>query len=82
MTQAPEKGEEPCLPHSLSVVNTYNEMTSGSRHVTVGIKNQTAALIIIGKGINVTQVVAANRVPPIEVMPGTLAKIKEMQGVQ
>ena len=28
MTQAPEKGEEPCLPHSLSVVNTYTEMTT------------------------------------------------------
>ena len=26
MTQAPEKGEEPCLPHGLS----YTEMTTGS----------------------------------------------------
>ena len=42
MTQAPEKGEEPCLLHSLSMVNTYTEMTTGSRHVTVVIKNQTA----------------------------------------
>ena len=69
MTQAPEKGEEPCLPHGLSVVNTYTEMTTGSRHVDVVIKNQTAALIIIGKDIKVTQVVAVKRVPPIEVMP-------------
>ena len=53
ITQAPEKGEEPCLPHGLSVVNTYTEMTTGSRHVTIVIKNQTAVLIIIGKGIKV-----------------------------
>ena len=39
MTQVPEKDEEPCLPHSLSVVNTYTEMTTGSRFVAVVIKN-------------------------------------------
>ena len=72
MTQAPEKGKEPCLPHGLSMVNTYTEMTTGSRHITVVIKNQTAAQIIVTKGIKVTKVVAANRIPPIEVMPGTL----------
>ena len=54
ITQAPEKGKEPCLPHGLSVVNTYTEMTTGSRHVAVVIKNQTAALIIVSKGIKVT----------------------------
>ena len=59
MTQAPEKGEEPCLPHCLSMANTYTEMATGSRCITIGIKNQTAALIIIGKGVKVTWVVAA-----------------------
>ena len=82
MTQAPKKGKEPCLPHGLSMVNTYTEMTTGSRHVTIVIKNQTAALIIVSKGIKVAQVVAANRVTPVEVMPGTLEKLDEMQGVQ
>ena len=80
MTKDPEKGEEPCLPYGLSKVNTYTEMTTGSRQVTIVIKNQTAALIIIGKGIKVTQVVAANWVPPVKVMPGTLEKLDEMQG--
>ena len=47
MTQAPGKREEPCLLHGLSMVNTYTEMTTGSRHITVVIKNQTAVLIII-----------------------------------
>ena len=39
MTQALEKGKESCLPHSLSMVNTYTEVTTGSKHVTVVIKN-------------------------------------------
>ena len=81
MTQAPEKGVEPCLPHGLGVANTYTQMTTGSRHVAIVIKNQTAVLIIIGKGVKVTWVVGANRVPPVEVMPVTLEKIDEMQGV-
>ena len=81
MTQAPERGEEPCLPHSLSMVNTYTKMTTGSSHVTVVIKNQTAVLIIISKGVKLTQVVAANRVPLVEVMPGTLEKLGDMQGI-
>ena len=81
MTQAPEMEEEPCLPHGQGVANTYTELATGSRHVTIMIKNQTAAPIIIGKGIKVTWVVAANRVPSVEVMPGTLEKIGEMQGV-
>ena len=82
MTQAQEKGEESCLPHGLSIANTYTETATGNWHVTVVIKNQTAALIIIGKGIKVAWVVAVNRVPLIEVMPGTLEKIDKMQGVQ
>ena len=31
MTQAPEEEEEPCLPHGMSMVNTYTEMTTGSK---------------------------------------------------
>ena len=69
------------MPHSLSMVNTCTEMTTGSRHVTIVIKNQTVALIIVGKGVMVTQVVAANRVPPVEVMPQILEKLDKMQGV-
>ena len=57
-------------------------MTMGSKCVTVVIKNQTAASIIIGKGIKVAWGVAANRVPQVDVMPGTLEKLDEMQGIQ
>ena len=72
MTQAPEKGEEPCLSHGLSMVNTYTEMATGNKHVAIVIKPQTAAPITISKGVKITWVVAANRVPPVEVIPGTL----------
>ena len=82
MTQAPDRGEEPCLPHGLSMVNTYTEVAVGSRCIAIVIKNQTAAPIIIVKGIKVTWVVAVNRVPPVEVMPGTLEMLDKMHGVQ
>ena len=82
MTQAPEKGEEPCLPHGLCVASTYTEMTIGSKCVAIVIKNQMAALITIGKDIKITQVVAVNRAPPVEVNPGALEKLDEIQGIQ
>ena len=63
MTQAPEEGKEPCLPHGLYVANTYTEMATGSKHVAIVITNQNAAPITIRKGIKITWVVAANRVP-------------------
>ena len=71
-----------CLPHGLSVMNTYTKMTTGSKWVVVVVKNQTTALITITKGIKVTWVVAANVVPHVEVVPGTLEKPDEIQGVQ
>ena len=78
ITQAPEKGEEHHLPHGLIVVNTYTNMTTGSRHVAIMIKNQTAVPFIIGKAVKVTWVVAAKSIPPVKVMPGTLKKLDEM----
>ena len=82
MIQAPEKGEDPCLPHGLSVMDTYTKMTTGSMCVAVVIKNQTASPITIGKGVKITWVVAVNRVLPIEVMPGILEKLDKMMRIQ
>ena len=78
MTQAPEKGEEPSVPHGLCMANTYTELTTGSKCVAVVIKNQVAAPIAIGKGIKITWVVDANRVPPVQVVPGMLEKLDEI----
>ena len=41
-----------------------------------------AILITIAKGIKVTQVVAVNAVPHVEVVPKTLEMLDEVQGIQ
>ena len=69
------EGFDGCLPHSMSVMNTYTEMTTGSKRVAVVVKNLTATLITIVKGIKVTQVVSTNMVSQLEVVPGTLEKL-------
>ena len=82
MTQSLKGGDEPYLPHGLSVANTYTEVTSGSKQVAVVVQNLMAILITITKGIKVVQVVAANAVPQVEVTPRTLEKLDEVQGIQ
>ena len=41
-----------------------------------------AILITFVKGVKVTQVVAANTVPPVELVPRTLEALDEVQGIQ
>ena len=82
MTQCLKGGDGPHLPHGLSVVNTYTEVISGSKQAAVVVKNLMAIPIAIAKGIKVTQVVAANVVPPVEIAPRTLEKLDEIQGIQ
>ena len=78
MMQTLEENDRSCLPHGLSVMNTYTEMTSGNKQVAVMLMNWTAALITIAKGIKVVQVVAMNAVPQEGVALGTLEKLDEM----
>ena len=80
--QSLEGGDGPLLPHSLSVVNTYTEVISGSRWVTMVLKKLTATSITIAKSIKVTSVVAVNAVPPVKLTPNTLEKLDEIQGIQ
>ena len=82
MTQSLKGGDGPHLPNDLSVVNTYTEVISGSKQVTVVVKNLKAISITIAKGIKVTQVVAANVVPPVKLALNTLEKLDEIQGIQ
>ena len=81
MMQTLKGGDGPCLPHSLSVINTYTKVTTGSNGVAVMMKNLMAALIIVTRGIKVTQVVAVNTVPQVEVVPGTLEKLDKIKGI-
>ena len=82
MMQTLKGGDEPCLPHGLSVINIYTKVTTRSRKVAVMVKILMAILITIAKGIKVTQIVVVNVVPQVEVLPGTLEKLDEMQGIQ
>ena len=78
----PEGDDGPHLPCSLSVVNTYTEVTSGSKWVAVVEKNLMAIPFTIAKVINVTSAVAVNAVPQVEVVPRTLEKLDAMQCIQ
>ena len=82
ITQTFKGGDGPHLPHGLSVVNTYTKVISRSKWVAVVVKNLTAILITITKGVKVAQIVAANAVPPVEVAPRTLEELDEVQGIQ
>ena len=73
MIQTLEGGDGPCLPHSLSVMNTYTEMTTRSKQLAAVVKNLTATPITNAKGIKVAQVVATNVVSQVE---GTLREAR------
>ena len=60
-------GDELYLPHDLSVMNTYTKVM--------------AIPITVTRGIIVSQVVAVSAVPQVEVVPRTLEKLDEMQGI-
>ena len=82
MTQDLKRGDWTHLPHSLSVVNMYIKVISGSKRVAVVVKNLIAILITIAKGIKIPQVVATNAVPSVELAPGTLGVLDTVQGIQ
>ena len=48
----------------------------------VVVKNLMAILVTITKGIKVTQVVVVNAVPQVDMAPGTLEELDEVQGIQ
>ena len=82
MMQTLKGVRDPTCLNSLSVMTTYTKVTTGSKQVEVIVKNLTVILITTTKGIKVTQVVAVNAVPQVEVVPRTLEKLDEMQGIQ
>ena len=82
MTHFLKGGDGSHLPHGMSVVKAYTEVISGSRWVTVVVKNLTAASITIAKGVKVTQVVATNVVAPVKLTPDILKDLDEIQGIQ
>ena len=82
MMQALKEGTGSCLPHRLSIRNTYTEKATGNKRIVVLVKNLTTAPITITKGLNIAQVIAVNAIPQVGVTPGTVEKLNEMQGIQ
>ena len=82
MTQILKGGDGSHLPHGLSVVNMYTKVISRSKKVAVVVKNLMATLLTIAKGIKVTQVIAVNTVPQVEMAPRILKKLDKVQGIQ
>ena len=82
MMQALEERDGSCLPHWLSVMNTYTEMATWSKWVVVMVKNLTTTLITITKGVKIAWVIAANAIPQLGVSPGILEKLDKMQRIQ
>ena len=82
MTQGLEEEDGSCLPHGLSIMNTYTKMATETKQVVVTVKNLTVTSITITKGVKITQGIAANAIPQVGFSPGTLEKLDEMQGIQ
>ena len=64
------------------MLNAYTKVTTGSKQVAVVVKNLTAILITIAKGIKVAQVVATNVVSPMKLTPETLERLDKIKGIQ
>ena len=75
-------GSGPHLPHGLSAMNMYTEVTAGSKWVAVVVKNLIAILVTIAMGIKISHVVAANVVPSVKLTPRTLERLDKIQGSQ
>ena len=63
MMKALGEGNGSHLLHRLNILSTYTEMTTGNKQVAVMVKNMTAALITISKGVKIVQVIATNTIP-------------------
>ena len=82
MVQTLKGGDGPYLLHSLSVINTYTEMTTRSNWVAVMCWKAWLPLQSLSpRASKLTQVVAVKVVFQVEVVPGTLEKLDEMQGI-
>ena len=74
--------EEGSLLQGLMIHNTYTKMCNGSKSVTIMVRNVTAYPQTLKKKIPVARVVAANHVPEVQMQPGTMDALDEVQGIQ
>ena len=74
--------EEGPLPQGLMIQSTYTKMHSGSKNVAMVVGNSMAYPQTLKKKIPVARVVAANWVPALQVQPGMIDVLEEVQGIQ
>ena len=80
MTQALH-AEEWSLPQGLMIQNNYTEMCNGSKSVSIVVRNGMAYPQTL-KNIPLARVVAANHVPEVQMWPGMMDALDEVQGIQ
>ena len=81
ITRAPNKADGN-LPFGVFVTNVYTELHDGCKSVAVVVQNQTARPVTLKKGRVIARVEAANKVPPAQMIPGTLEKLDELEGLE
>ena len=81
MTQALHD-EDGSLPQGLTVQNTYTELHSGSKNVTVVVRNSTAYPQTLRKKTPVVRAVTVMRVPELPMKTGEMEALNEAQGLQ
>ena len=59
----------------------YTDLKRGSKSVPVVLRNMTGPDITLNKGDKVTQVQTTNKMPKINLHPGTLEALDEEQGI-
>ena len=81
MTQA-LCAKEGSLLQGLMIQNAYTKMCNGSKSVANVVRNGMAYPQTLKKKIPVARVVAANHMPEVQMWPGTMEALDEVQGIQ
>ena len=74
--------EEGSLPQGLMIQNSYTKMHNGSKSVAIMVRNGMAYPQTLKNKIPVARVVAANHMPEVQMWPGIMDPLDEVQGIQ
>ena len=81
MTQA-LCAEDGSFPQDLTVQNTYTGLHSGSKNVSLVVRNSTAYPQTLRKKTPVVRAVAATQVPEPPMLTGVMEAVDKAQGLQ
>ena len=74
--------KEGSLPQGMMIQNAYTEMHNSSKSVTIMVRNGAAYPQTLKKKIPVAKVVADNQVPEVQIWPGMINTLDEVQSIQ